>query len=755
MNMKKLLTGLSILLSVLTCFAQKTTGQNTPNSKISETNFPKVDFSYAFGTPHRITVGRPTNGNRTLLNLQPDSLRMIWNYADLTQSPLATFLRPMDYSVTWKVDIVPQIDGKPFATSRWTRLEGFLPALDNTYNDQKGSMQIEVIGVDKATLAKVTVDNTDNVPHQYRLLCNSSGVNNAWIDPGLWPADCLYPSGLDRADRALVLGIGADRWTVSADGRPATPGTLSFIWDLKPGEKRTAWLVRPYNAYETDLPALRSHDWSLEFELAKREWRDLDNRICKVSIPDQGVTNGLLACFNDLFIMREPVAEGYTAILPGTQVYRAAEPVEGSIAAIAIDQFGLHLESEESQRIWTDIQGANGDWADPQGWVARRWDISGFKSWAIMEHYKMTGDTEYLAKAYPHMLASSRFKEKQRARSRVMNGNERMLNYGLMPRGQGDSGIGDGDWFGVFIPHNIWAVYADKLSVEAAEILGKIEDLVELRKIYKTAYDDLIWTIEKGAITESDYRWIPGAAGKSSGSRWGVLNVLFPCHLLAPNHELVTGTLRYMEQNMSKGGVPLHLGFMVNGSWIGIVLDNVAEVHLARDEGDAASNYLYAALNHSTPLYTWCEERGQEPGTKETSGDLQHLWTPVAVVRVIRDILVMEDGDGLNLALGTDRSWLASGKPVGITDAPTHFGDVTYQIQFDQKKHTVTGEIKLVPKPNQPNAKWTNLHIRFPEGMKVKSVDKASKAKVLPDGEGIRWEGPVEDVKFRLIVGNK
>ena len=39
---------------------------------------PKVDFSYAFATPHRITIGRPDASDRTLLDLQPGSLGMKW-----------------------------------------------------------------------------------------------------------------------------------------------------------------------------------------------------------------------------------------------------------------------------------------------------------------------------------------------------------------------------------------------------------------------------------------------------------------------------------------------------------------------------------------------------------------------------------------------------------------------------------------------------------------------------------------------------
>jgi hypothetical protein len=116
MKMKKLLTGLSILLSVITCFAQQTTGQNNTKPKPVENTFPKVDFSYAFGTPHCITVGRPTNSNRTLLDLQEGSLSMKWNYMDVTQLPLATFTSPSANSTTWNVTLTPQIDGTSFST---------------------------------------------------------------------------------------------------------------------------------------------------------------------------------------------------------------------------------------------------------------------------------------------------------------------------------------------------------------------------------------------------------------------------------------------------------------------------------------------------------------------------------------------------------------------------------------------------------------------------------------------------------------
>jgi hypothetical protein len=448
--------------------------------------------------------------------------------------------------------------------------------------------------------------------------------------------------------------------------------------------------------------------------------------------------------------MREPVAGGHIANVAGTEVYRAANSGEPAIVVVALDQNGFHKESAAGYKVSFDMQSPDGNWADYKGWMHEMWCASGFKAFAAIEHYRLTGDKAFLADIYPRLVASSRWQERQRARTRTP-GADRPPTYGLMPRGFGDGGLKDGDdMYGVFFPHNIWPVFADRISVEAAKILGKTEDLPELKRIYETAHADLLAALERGAIRENDYRWIPGTPGKTDGSRWAVLNIAFPCGVLPPDHELVTGTLRKIESNTSKGGIPINTGWLPVGLWVAIALDNVAEVQLLRGNGDAAAKYLYAALNHGTPLYTWCEERGQEPGSANCTGDRQHIWTPLAVVRAIRDMLVMEKGDGLNLALGTERHWLASGKPVGVAAAPTHFGPVSYQMQFDAAKSQVSGELSFA---ENSAAAWAVLHIRLPDGFRVKSVNPESKATPLPDGSGIRWTAPRGTMRFQVTVG--
>jgi hypothetical protein len=405
------------------------------------------------------------------------------------------------------------------------------------------------------------------------------------------------------------------------------------------------------------------------------------------------------------------------------------------------------VEAADGYRLALDLQNFDGCWAEPQGWARTGWLASGFKSWFIMEHYRNTLDRDFLANIFPRMIASSRWQERARQRSRMLVDGAKPLNYGLLPPGMGDCGLkNDASNYGVFLPHNFWAVYADELTLEAAEILGLKAEADEVRKLYETARADLLDTVRRGAITEGDYQWIPGVAGKTTGSRWGALNSAYPFRLLGPNDKLITGTIRKMESKMSPGGIPMHTGWMEEGMWVAITLDNLAETLLLRGEGDAVARYLYATLNHATPLYSWCEERGPEPGAVKAIGDRQHLWTPIAVVRLLRDSLVFENGDTLHLARGADRSWLDRG-PLGGTGFASHFGPVSYTLTRNDARH-VTGEV-ILTEGRQPVR--LQVHIRLPNGTKVVSVDDPA-AHILADGETIEWSNPASTLRFAVTL---
>jgi len=712
----------------------------------------RIDFAYAFAPPHRVTLGRPDRSERTLVDLQPGSVRLAWSYDDLRGFPPAIFRTP---PTLWSVTITPQVEGRAFARHTWKRAEGWLPSTLTRFEDPAGSITVELMGGMEAAVGRVELRNADGAPRRFALRCESGawGENPGWLEPDHHRADHLTAGWNERADRVLLVGIGAETTSERLDRRPTGPRSLLMAWTLQPGETRTAWLVRPYHAYSADLAALRARGWAADMESGKREWRALVARAARYAIPDPGVLDAWRACLADLFIMREPAAGGHIAAVPGTEVYRAANTHEAAISAISLDQLGLHREAERGYRLPLELQEPDGNWDDNRGWGHTMWSCSGFKTWFIVSHWKLTGDRRYLERVYPRMLAASRWREQQRARTRVLEKGARPLTYGLMPRGFGDCGLYDGDdMYGVFLPHNIWAVYADKMAVEAARALGREADARELEAIYEAGRHDLLNAMERGAIAEDGYRWIPGAPGKTSGSLWGGLNALTPCELLPPDHPLIEGTIRHMESRLSPGGIPIHTGWLADGMWVAITLDNLAEAHLRRGDGDAAARYFRATLNHGTPLVTWCEERGQEAGTTTCTGDRQHLWTPITIVRTLRDMMVTEHPDGLHLALGADREWLGSGERIGVTGAATEWGPVSWSLRWDRSEGVVEGEVTLHPK--RKPARLT-VHVRLPDGARVAAASGMGRApdpSVAPGGEALVWENPPARLRFRATV---
>ena len=285
------------------------------------------------------------------------------------------------------------------------------------------------------------------------------------------------------------------------------------------------------------------------------------------------------------------------------------------------------------------------------------------------------------------------------------------------------------------LPHNILTVFADALTLETAKILQQSGDVSELQQIYQTALHDLLQVLEAGAISEEGYRWIPGVAGKTDGSRWGVLYACYPCNILPAHHPLINGTIRKLESHLSPGGIPVNTGWLKDGLWVAMALDNLAEAQLHRGQGDAAVRYLYATLNHGTPLFSWCEERGQEAGASNCTGDLQHLWTPLAVSRFIRDALVMEEEDTLHLARGTARQWLDNNQILSARDLMTHFGKVSYELCYFKSKGFLKGSIEL----NGGKAPMLTLHVRLPDNKRVITLSDNNDGTVSNDGRRLIW----------------
>ena len=666
----------------------------------------KVDFKYAFAEPHRLCICLPQASRKCLIDASKEGLTASWSDQDLTTVPLGALKPPL---TEWWVDMRAEAGGVPMKGVSWKRIENRIPALEYKWENEHASIAIMAVSSEKADVFRFTASCKDAFEVSAAVTCSmlrNHTSNQIWIDPDS-DANALLPTVGDCSDRMLVLVVGAPK-------PKNLPNRQSVVigFKLKPGKKKSAFLIRPYKAIIDEAGKYLSKDWDAEIKKGLSAWKKLLSCAPVFSLPDTVVADSYYAGLADVFVMREKQSDGRVAHCPGTECYRSLGSGEGSIAAVVLDQAGFHRGSEEGMRASLGFQEKNGRWDDLRRWGHDMWGLVGIKCLAVREHYLFTKDRKYLAACFKRMLAHARWSEIQRKKIKVPYKGKKPLTWGLMPRGMGDCGLMDGnDLYGIFLPHNIWHYFVLTTALWAAGELGMKKEIAEIEVYRKDFHTCLLSSIEKGSIRENDgTRWIPGVPGKTTGSRFGVANAIYPCKVIEPFHPLATGTLSYLERSLSQGGLPINLGWMPGGLWVSIAIDNLSYAHLARGEEDKAEQYLYPTLNHGTPLFSWCEERMPEPGAAQVSGDRQHAWTPLAVSRFIRDALLMEDGDILHLCRATPRWWLEPGQEIKVTNAPTHWGRINFSVKRpEQDKLAVRIRLKGKRKPGQ-----MILHCRIP-----------------------------------------
>jgi hypothetical protein len=706
-----------------------------------------VDFSYAYGTPHRLCICLPEASKKSLWDVDERGITASWSDDELATQPLGAWKCPITH---WAMDLSAEAGVSTLEGKDWRRVEQWIPALEYRWEGNDVRIVATVVAVKDADVVRLTALNRGRavtkagVYGRMRKQC----FNTRWVDFDS-PYNALMGHEGERSDRVMFLAVGAP------GSRPRSWSNVDVEWSLQAGEEQRAYMVRPHFALIDDIEAWHSRDWEAEIVAGLSEWREKLGRSPRFTIPDPMIEDALRAALADVFVLRERQADGHVAGLAGTEMYRAANTGEPCLQSMVLNRMGYFRDARDGLEFVLQFQEPDGCWEDCRQWAHHMWGSSGVKAWAVRDHYDFTHDRAFLATSFERMLASARWSRAQREKTKIPDETgQKPLTWGLMPRGMGDCGLmDDGDVYGVFYPQNFLHCFGLSIAVWAAEELHRFDVLDELRATYLDLHKCLMDSLEHGAIREEDgTRWIPGTPGKTSGSRWGVAEAIAPCGIIPPDHPLADGTMARLERQIGKGGLPLNLGWLNGGVWAAIALDAISYAHLARGDGDTPSKYLYAVLNHASPLFTWCEERLPDRGTRTKTGDLQHAGTPVALARFVRDALVMEDGKTLHLLRASARHWLASGRPVGVQGAPTHFGRVSFELRYEAAREILGGLVEISAPVAVPRV---CLHVRLEKGLRITSLQAVPAAMLDSTGTMIEWEGASGGLSFQARIGGE
>ncbi len=367
------------------------------------------------------------------------------------------------------------------------------------------------------------------------------------------------------------------------------------------------------------------------------------------------------------------------------------------------------IATEEMQAIFHNNQDFNGRVDGFAHWLA----YTPGMLYAVAQNYLLSGDRESFEQLLPSILKALDWSI-TKIRSAVANPD----STGGLVSGPLNDITGTGDWAfnqaylyaGVDLMGKALAKYG---SPRAAECL-------HIAAAYRTTIEHAIQiaTVRSPLVQLGDNTWVPFVPSDASHpgrnyAGWYPSDVdTGPAHLLRLKALPGEGELADAILNDHEDNLFLHQWGLSNEP----VYNQQATAYLLRDDAKAAIRTFYSMMAgaFSQGVYEPVEHRwrwGQYFGPPSTDGAWFELY---------RNMLVREwDDNTLILGQAVPRAWLENGKEISVNNAPTWFGNITFEIKSHADDRHIQANFKL----NVPSSGKTVLvRLRHPQNALLRSV---------------------------------
>ena len=297
-----------------------------------------------------------------------------------------------------------------------------------------------------------------------------------------------------------------------------------------------------------------------------------------------------------------------------------------------------------------------------------QFDANGQAIWALWQFYKITGDRQWLMKAYPQMRRAADWTVKARRQAHSDS-----PFFGLLPNAPAD---GEYLWDGEhhIVGYDFWNLRGLLCTADAAQTLGKINEAKEQLQGAGLYREAICSALERTGLAYFPPSW------EKAGTHWGNTETLWPTELFAPDDPRVTASVTEARQN--------HGGGFIEGTiqWLG----HAGAIHpymsayttmasLVRGEHEQVVEDFYWYLLHSTATHAFPE--GVYYKLRLAWNDtIPHALGASNYAIMLRHMLIHERGDELHLLMAVPDWWLADGEEIHVERAPTHFGLVSLRV---------------------------------------------------------------------------
>lgn len=460
-----------------------------------------------------------------------------------------------------------------------------------------------------------------------------------------------------------------------------------------------------------ETQVLSSEEFDKKLAEVSNRWRAEIGRGARFDVPDKRVNEAYRAWIAYARLLVDKVND-FCEPHDGAGFYEECYGYSVLYHCIALDLYGMHDKAELYLDTVLHFQ-------QPDGLYTQNFGLpdQGMLLTALAEHYNLTGNKAWLRRVAKNLISAGDWLIEQRK---------------LAPK--------DGPCKGL-IKFRPYCDYAEPefnylsdtcccVGLENAaavlRVVGMNEDAKRFADEARQYRADILASMESAAVVRLGLTMLPMAPeahrllkanGYTGGEYYGlVASCVLDSGFLDANDKRAYWITDLMER---KNGLTAGLcRFGPDG------IDHAytyGYLMTQLDRGDARKVLLgfWGMLAYGMTRDTYSGVECTTIATGANSWTLPHLYSCTQQLRLLRNMLLREDGRVLRIGEAIPRAWLQNGKKIEVRDAPTRFGDVSFAISSKTKDGLIS--IKLSP-PTRSAPALIRLTLRHPTDAPIRAV---------------------------------
>ncbi len=359
-------------------------------------------------------------------------------------------------------------------------------------------------------------------------------------------------------------------------------------------------------------------------------------------------------------------------ITPGPYLYHKFWFRDAAPMVRALDVLGFHRRTRQVIEGFSKRMTSDGFFRAPSG----EWDSNGAVLWSVIGHYRLTRSLLWARKLYPTLRTAAQWIVRMRSRTRDTDSEHR----GLMPRSLSAEHLGTVDQY---YWDSFWSLAGLEAFVELSRELGYPQDArrfeSEVRE-FRVAIMNSFHRVEQ----RLGVKLIPSAPMRSfDESAIGSICCLYPLNLFDSSIPHPEKTLRTLiAQFVDERGF-FHP--IIHSGYNPYLTLQLAHALLLRGDCETAWSIAESIFRQASQTFAFPEAIHPRTGGG-SMGDGHHGWAAAEIVLFLRDAVMQEAGNSLQLFGGSAARLLRKERSMRVGNAPTSYGTLSVTVDFESSR---------------------------------------------------------------------